>query len=76
MSTITFRTDPEVDLALQDLSTEQGDRSQVIRDAILLAWRARQDEALRHEALALAHDEADVAEMRAAAADLADLRAW
>ena len=76
MATITFRTDDEVDRAIADLSAGDGDRSQVIRDAILMAWRVRQDDILRAEARALAADEADVAEARAVLNEMSDLRAW
>lgn len=76
MATITFRTDPDVDLALQDLLAEGGDRSTVIRDAILGAWRERQDARLRSEAAALMADADDRAEARAVLSDMDDLRAW
>jgi predicted transcriptional regulator len=75
MSTITFRTDDEVDRALADLSGGR-DRSQVIREAILTAWRVRHDEQLRAEAEAVAADPDDRAEARAVLADMETLRAW
>jgi predicted transcriptional regulator len=76
MSTITFRTDAEVDRALADLTAGDRDRSQVIRDAILTAWQARRAERLRAEAVALAADPDDRAEARAVLTDLEPLRAW
>lgn len=76
MATITFRTDEAVDRALASLEASDGDRSQVIRDAILTAWRAREAERLRAEAEALAADDADRAEARAVLADMESLRAW
>lgn len=76
MATITFRTDAEVDGALRDLGGESGDRSQVIRDAILAMWRRQQDDRLRAEALALSADEADVAEARRVQTEMESLRAW
>lgn len=76
MSVITFRTDDEVDRALAELSEADGDRSQVIREAILSAWRARHRAAVRAEAQVLAADADDVAEMREVLADLEPLRAW
>lgn len=76
MSTITFRADDEVDRALADLTSGDRDRSQVIREAILAAWRARRDEQLRAEAQALAADPEDRAEARAVLADMESLRAW
>jgi predicted transcriptional regulator len=72
MSTITFRADDEVDRALAELSAENRDRSQVIRDAILAAWRLRRREQLRAEAEAVASDPDD----RAVLADMESLRAW
>jgi len=75
MATITFRTDEAVDRALASLEAADGDRSQVIRDAILTAWKVRQAERLRLEAEALAADEADRAEARAVLADMESLRA-
>ncbi len=75
MSTITFRADDDVERALADLAGER-DRSQVIRDAILAAWRQRQAEQLRAEAEALAADPDDRAEAKAVLADMESLRAW
>ncbi|MDY7087499.1 MAG: hypothetical protein SYR96_20575 [Actinomycetota bacterium] len=76
MTTITFRADDDVDRALADLTSGDRDRSQVIREAILAAWRARQAERLRAEAEAVAADPDDVAEAKAVLADMEDLRAW
>ncbi|MEV6924708.1 hypothetical protein AB0M46_09385 [Dactylosporangium sp. NPDC051485] len=76
MSTITFRTDDDVDQALAELTSGDRDRSQVIRDAILSAWRARREEQIRAEAEAVAADADDVAEARAVLADMESLRAW
>jgi len=76
MSTITFRADDDVDRALADLTSGDRDRSQVIRDAILTAWRTRRAEQLRGEAEALAADPDDRAEARAVLSDMESLRAW
>lgn len=76
MATITFRSDDDVDRALADLADGDRDRSQVIREAILAAWRQRQEERLRAEAEALANDPDDRAEARAVLADMESLRAW
>lgn len=76
MSTITFRADDDVDRALAELTAGNRDRSQVIREAILAAWRARREEHLRAEAAAVAADPDDVAEARAVLADMESLRAW
>jgi predicted transcriptional regulator len=75
MSTITFRADDDVDRALAELTEGDRDRSQVIRDAILAAWRRRQGERLRAEAEALAADPDDRAEARAVLADMESLHA-
>jgi Arc/MetJ-type ribon-helix-helix transcriptional regulator len=76
MSVITFRTDPETDDALAALTQDGQSQSAVIRDALLIAARQREDERLRAEALMLAADPADVAEAHAVQADLEYLRAW
>jgi predicted transcriptional regulator len=76
MTTITFRADDDVDQALAELASGERDRSQVIRDAILAAWRARRAEQLRAEAEAVAADPEDQAEARAVLADMESLRAW
>jgi len=76
MTTITFRADDEVDEALADLTSGDRDRSQVIREAILAAWRLRQAERLRAEAEVVAADPDDVAEARSVLADMESLRAW
>jgi predicted transcriptional regulator len=76
MSTITFRADDDVDRALADLTSGDRDRSQVIREAILAAWRARRAEQLRAEAEAVAADAEDRAEARAVLTDMESLRAW
>jgi predicted transcriptional regulator len=76
MTVITFRADDEVDRALADLGGGERDRSQVIRDAILLAWRTRHEEDLRAEAEAIAADVDDRAEARSVLADMESLRAW
>jgi predicted transcriptional regulator len=76
MSTITFRADDDVDRALAELTSGDRDRSQVIREAILAAWRARRAEQLRAEAEAVASDPDDVAEAHAVLADMESLRAW
>ncbi len=76
MSVITFRADDEVDHALAELTDGDRDRSQVIRDAILAAWRTRHNDLLRAEAEAVAADPDDRAEARAVLNDMESLRAW
>ncbi|MGL5910416.1 MAG: hypothetical protein ACRCZP_10485, partial [Phycicoccus sp.] len=75
IATVTFRTDPAVDQALDEL-VGGGDRSRAIREAILVAHRVRRAAQLRAEAEDLAADEADFAESRAVLADMESLRAW
>lgn len=76
MSTITFRPDEPTERALAELTADGRSVSAVIRDAVLAAARAKRQERLRAEALALAADPEDVAEARAVRADLESLRAW
>jgi predicted transcriptional regulator len=77
MSTITFRTDPTVDAALDELSDgEARERSAIIRDAILLAAKAHRQERIRAESEQVANDPDDVAEMVAVQKDMERLRAW
>jgi predicted transcriptional regulator len=76
MTTITFRADDEVDRALADLTAGDRDRSQVIREAILAAWRLKRDRQLRAEAESITADPDDQAEVRAVLADMESLRAW
>lgn len=76
VSTITFRTDPETERALADLTADGRSQSAAIRDALLAEHRRRTGERLRAETAALAADPDDLAEVRAVQADLAALRAW
>lgn len=76
MTIITFRADDDIEQALTDLASGERDRSQVIREAILAAWRLRQAERLRAEAEAVAADPDDVAEARSVLNDMESLRAW
>jgi Arc/MetJ-type ribon-helix-helix transcriptional regulator len=78
MTTITFRTDPETDAALVELSRDGlgADRSAVIREAIKAAADTRRRQDLRQEAARLATDPADLAEIAAVQLDMEHLRAW
>jgi Arc/MetJ-type ribon-helix-helix transcriptional regulator len=76
MGTITFRPDQEAEQALERLTADGRSASAAIREALLLAAKVQQAEALRQEALALAADPDDVAEARAVIEDLEPLRAW
>lgn len=77
MPVLTFRTDPEVDRAIEYLVTQTGDsKSDVLRDAVLKAERDARREALRQESLILKEDPADLAEVQAVRTYLGDSDAW
>ena len=59
MATITFRTDAEVDAALDELIGPDVDRSRAIREAIIEAARREEARRLRLEAERIAADPAD-----------------
>jgi Arc/MetJ-type ribon-helix-helix transcriptional regulator len=75
-TTITFRTDPETERALAELTADGTSQSAVIREAVLAAHQRRQAERLRAETEALAADPDDLAEVRAIQSELESLRAW
>lgn len=76
MKTLTIRTDAAVERALDELTREGGSRSEVVRQAILDAERARRRARLREEAEALRNDPDDVAASRELLAEMDALRAW
>ena len=76
MSTLTIRTDPEVERALEALTREGLSRSEAARTAILEAERAHRRARLRAEAESLLNDPEDVAASRELAAEMDALRAW
>lgn len=76
MTTLTIRTDPEVERALETLTREGLSRSEAARTAILEAERAHRRARLRAEAESLRNDHEDVAASRALAAEMDALRAW
>lgn len=76
MSTLTIRTDPEVEQALDRLTHDGRSRSEVARTAILEAGRAQRRAQLRAEAEALGDDPEDVTASRQLAAEMDALRAW
>ncbi|MBP2367161.1 ribbon-helix-helix protein, CopG family [Pseudonocardia parietis] len=75
MSTLTIRTDPEVERALEALTREGQSRSQAVRAAILEAERAHRRARLRAEAEQLRNDPDDVAASRELAAEMDAVRA-
>lgn len=76
MSTLTIRTDPEVERALEALTRDGLSRSEAARTAILDAERAHRRARLRTEAEALRDDPEEVAASRALAAEMDAIRAW
>jgi len=76
MSTLTIRTDPEVERALDELTSQGRSRSEAARRAILDAERAQRRAKLRAEAESLRNDPDDVAAARQLAAEMDELRAW
>ncbi len=76
MTTLTIRTDPEVERALAALTREGQSRSEAARAAILEAERAHRRARLRAEAAQLCNDPDDVAASRALAAEMDAIRAW
>jgi Arc/MetJ-type ribon-helix-helix transcriptional regulator len=75
-NTITVRADAEIADALDELMSDGGTRSSVVRAAILAAARKHRRARLRAEAERLAADPEDAAEMRAVREDMESLRAW
>lgn len=69
MSTLTIRTDPEVERALEALTRESLSRSEAARTAILETERAHRRERLRSEAESLRNDPEDAAASRELARD-------
>ena len=74
--TITFRTDPESENALAELTEGGQSKTDVIKAALIMAAEVQRRERLRAEAAALAADPDDAAEIRAVREELDDLRAW
>lgn len=76
MSTTTIRTDKAVDEALDALTAGGKSRSEVVREAILLAYRAQRHAQLRAEADTLRNDPEDVGASKRFAAEMEEFRAW
>lgn len=76
VSTLTIRTDPDVERALEALTAEGQSRSDAARTAILEAERAHRRARLRAEAERLRNDPADVAASREMASEMGAIRAW
>lgn len=76
MGTLTIRTDADVDRALEALTSGGQAKSDVVRNAILLAERTERRARMRAEAEALRDDPSDVTQARQLAADMEQLGAW
>lgn len=76
MSSLTIRTDPEVERALKALTRDGLSRSEAARTAILQAERANRRARIRAEAESLRNDPEDVAASRELAAEMDAIRAW
>lgn len=74
-SILSLRSDPEISAAVDEIGDRFGNRSDMLKTAILhLAEEVRRSE-LRAEALAALDDPEDVAEMHAVLAEMEQLRA-
>lgn len=76
MSTLTIRTDSEVERALESLMNEGQSRSEAARTAILETERVHRRARMRAEAEELRNDPDDVAASRELAAEMDAIRAW
>ena len=75
MSSLTIRTDDEVERALEILTRSGISRSEAARTAILEAERTQRRARLRAEAESLRNDPEDVAASRELAAEMDAIRA-
>ncbi len=76
MSSLTIRTDPELERALSILTSDGRSRSEVARTAILAAEREQRRAWMRAEAESLRDDPEDLAASRRLAAEMDAARAW
>jgi predicted transcriptional regulator len=75
MKTLTIRTDPDVERALDSLTGEGQSRSEAARAAILETERAHRRARLRAEAESLRKDPEDIQASRELAAEMEAIRA-
>ena len=75
MKTLTIRTDPDVERALDSLTGEGQSRSEAARAAILETERAHRRARLRAEAESLRNDPEDIQASRELAAEMEAIRA-
>lgn len=76
MSSLTIRTDTELERALSALTSDGRSRSEVARSAILAAEREQRRARMRAEAESLRADPGDVAASRQLTAEMDAVRAW
>lgn len=76
MANITFRSDPETDRALVELTADGSERSDAIRRALAAEAKRHRQERIRAEAERLTSDPDYQAEIAAVQADMEHLRAW
>ncbi|WP_067175864.1 hypothetical protein [Microtetraspora niveoalba] len=76
MSVVTFQADSRTETALAELTADGQAPDEVIREAIVMAWRLRRAETARREAVAAGDDPDDREEARAIMRDMESLRAW
>lgn len=76
MTTLTIRTDPDIERALSTLTADGRTRSDAVRAAILDAERQLRRAAMRARAEELRNDPEDVAESKRVLAEMDAIRAW
>jgi hypothetical protein len=76
VSVINFRTDPDVDRALEQLTADGSPRSAVIRRLIVEAAAISRRDQAQADAVRLAADPADRAELAWIAIDMDAVSAW
>ncbi len=76
MGTLTIRTDPLTEDALNALTRDGTSRSEAVRAAIVEAERTARRASLRAEADSLRNDPDDIAASKALASEMDSLRAW
>jgi Arc/MetJ-type ribon-helix-helix transcriptional regulator len=76
MTTLTIRTDSEVERALASLIEEGYSRSEAAREALLEMERTHRHARMRAEAEELRNDPEDAAASRELAAEMGAISAW
>jgi Arc/MetJ-type ribon-helix-helix transcriptional regulator len=76
MSTLTIRTDPEVEKALESLTRDGRSRSEAVRAAILAADREKRRARMRAEAETIRDDPDEAAASRQLTDQMDTIRAW